>query len=135
MRYGLGWAAAALLFAPAAAALAQGSPDISGRWETTYGPLVFTVTDVRDAQGNVTGKAAEAPYRSEGGTVAGELSGSALEGYWHEPESSQRCATQRRGTFYWGRIRFTFNAAADAYEGVWGYCDETPERGWSGTRA
>ncbi|MDP8993562.1 MAG: hypothetical protein M3N07_01045 [Pseudomonadota bacterium] len=133
MRYGLAWAASALIAAAPAVAAAQAA-DISGHWETTYGPLVFTVTDIRDAQGNVTGKAAEAPYRSEGGTVAGELRGSNLDGYWHEPHSSERCATERRGTFYWGRIRFTFNPAADAYEGVWGYCDETPERGWTGTR-
>ena len=128
MWYGLAWAATALI------AAAPAAPDISGSWDTTYGPLVFSVTDIRDAQGNVTGKAAEAPYRSEGGTVSGELRGSILDGYWHEPHSSNRCSTQRRGTYYWGRIRFTFNPGADAYDGVWGYCDEAPERGWTGTR-
>ena len=134
MRLNLSWAAVAALFVSPSIALADSSPDISGRWETTFGPLVFTVTDIRDAQGAVIGKAAEAPYREEGGTVAGELNGSTLVGYWHEPESSLRCATQRRGTWYWGRIAFTFNPAVDAYEGVWGYCDATPERGWSGRR-
>ena len=134
MRFGLRTAAAAALFVSSTAALAQASPDISGRWDTTYGPLDFTVTDIRDAQGAVTGKAATAPYRSEGGTVSGQLEGSTLVGYWHEPESSLRCSVQRGGTWYWGRIAFTFNPAVDAYEGVWGYCDEEPARGWSGRR-
>ena len=135
MRIGLACAAAAVMIVAPAFALAGGSPDISGRWETTFGPLVFTVTDIRDAQGAVIGKAAEAPYREEGGTVAGALNGSTLVGYWHEPESSLRCATQRRGTWYWGRIEFVFNPEVNAYQGVWGYCDAVPERGWSGTRS
>jgi hypothetical protein len=135
MRHIAGAATIIGLFLGSAAAIAQTWPDIAGKWETTYGPLDFTVTDVKDGSGAVTGKSATAPYKSEGGTVAGELKGSTLVGHWHEPESSMKCATKRAGTFYWGRIEFAFDAAAKAYEGKWGYCDETPERGWSGTRA
>ena len=130
----LKYAAGVALLLTSAASLAASSPDIAGRWDTTYGPLDFKVTDIKDAEGVVVGKAATAPYKSEGGTVAGNLEGSSLVGYWHEPESSKKCASQRAGTWYWGRIEFDFNAAVDKYEGRWGYCDEAPERGWSGTR-
>ena len=124
--------AAVVIVSAAPAALADSSPNIAGVWQTTYGPLEFTVTDIKDANGAVIGKAASAPYKSEGGTVSGELKGATLVGHWHEPHSSQACATKRGGTLYWGRIEFTFNG--DSYDGRWGYCDEKPERGWTGSR-
>ena len=125
-------AAAAFAIAAAAPALAQNRPDIAGPWETTYGTLDFKVTDIKDDSGTVIGKAASAPYKSEGGTVSGELKDATLVGYWHEPYSSLACKTKRAGTLYWGRVEFAFNG--DSYEGKWGYCDEQPERGWSGKR-
>lgn len=125
--------AAAMIVVPVAA-IAQDWPDIAGPWQTTYGVLDFKVTDIKDDKGEVVGKAASAPYKSEGGTVSGALDGSTLVGHWHEPHSSMKRSTKRAGTFYRGRIEFAFNAAVDAYAGKWGYCDETPERGWSGTR-
>lgn len=135
MRLLLGPAVAAALFIAPEAALSEGAPDIAGKWDTTYGLLDFTVTDVKDKDGAVVGKAAKAAYKSEGGTVAGELKDSTLVGHWHEPHSSMKCASKRAGTFYWGRVEFAFNPAVDAYEGKWGYCDEAPQRGWSGKRA
>ena len=135
MRVGMMWAAAAAALAVAAgAASAEDWPDIAGKWDTTYGQLDFKITDVKDKDGAVIGKTASAPYKSEGGTVSGELKGSTLVGYWHEPYSSMKCSSKRAGTFYWGRVEFAFNPAVDAYEGKWGYCDEAPERGWSGKR-
>ena len=134
MRVALRVAAGAALLAISAAALAESWPDIAGRWDTTYGVLDFKVTDIKDASGAVIGKSASAPYKSEGGTVSGELKGSTLVGHWHEPESSKQCASKKAGTLYWGRVEFDFNPAVDKYEGRWGYCDEVPERGWSGTR-
>ena len=134
MRVRICCAAVAALLMPASAS-AQNWPDIAGHWETTFGPLDFTVTDLKDDKGAVIGKTAKAPYKEEGGTVSGELRGSTLVGYWHEPESSKKCATQRAGTWYWGRIEFVFDADAKTYAGTWGYCDEAPERGWSGRRS
>jgi hypothetical protein len=134
MRVALKCLTAVTLLGVSAVAIAQESPDITGVWDTTYGPLDFKVTDIKDAAGAVIGKAASAPYKSEGGTVSGELKGSTLVGYWHEPYSSVKCSTVRAGTSYWGRVEFVFNPAVDAYKGTWGYCDEVPERGWSGTR-
>ena len=130
----LNWVIATALLVSPAASFAETSPDIAGHWETTFGPLDFVVTDIKDASGAVVGKAATAPYKSEGGTVSGELKGSTLVGYWHEPESSLKCGAQRGGTWYWGRVEFVFNSAVNEYQGTWGYCDETPERGWSGRR-
>jgi hypothetical protein len=128
-----GAAAAALLVS--SAAVAQSWPDVAGSWDTTQGVLILSVTDVKDAAGTVIGKAVKGPYRSEAGNVAGELQGNTLVGYWHEPHSSVKCPTKRGGTFYWGKISFAFDAAAKEYSGTWGYCDEVPERGWSGRRA
>ncbi len=125
-------AAAALTAAVAGPALAPNGPVVAGTWQSTYGALDFTVTDIKDDQGAVIGKAASAPYKSEGGTVSGELKGATLVGYWHEPHSSLACKTKRAGTLYWGRVEFAFTG--ESYEGKWGYCDEKPERGWSGTR-
>ena len=125
--------AAALLSLPAVA-VAQEWPDIAGPWDTTYGLLDFKVTDIKDDAGAVIGKAATAPYKEEGGTVSGELKGSTLVGFWHEPYSSVKCTSVRAGTSYWGRVEFVFKPAVDAYQGAWGYCDEAPERGWSGRR-
>ena len=127
--------AAAILFVSSTASLAENWPDISGKWETTFGPLEFKVTDIKDPAGNVIGKAASAPYKSEGGTVSGELKGSKLIGHWHEPHSSVECPTVRAGTRYWGRVEFVFNSAANEYAGTWGYCNEVPERGWSGRKS
>jgi len=82
----------------------------------------------------VIGKSASAPYKSEGGTVSGELKGSTLVGHWHEPHSSVECPTARAGTRYWGRVEFECNSAAAEYAGKWGYCNEVTERGWSGKK-
>ncbi|MFL6845628.1 MAG: hypothetical protein ACJ8ER_12190 [Allosphingosinicella sp.] len=111
-------------------------PDIAGRWQTSFGPLDFTETDVRDDSGAVVGKAARATYTSEGeaGRLAGEFEGSTLVAHWYEPNSATKCDDERGGTVHWGRIELTFNRAVNEVQGHWGYCDEPPERKWTGTR-
>jgi len=135
MRVVLNCLAAGVLIGLPAVAMAQEWPDITGAWDTTFGPLNFTLKDIKDDAGAVIGKSATAPYKEEGGTVSGELQGSTLVGYWHEPYSSVKCTTKRANTFYWGKVEFVFNAAVNEYAGKWGYCEEAPERGWSGRRA
>jgi hypothetical protein len=118
----------------AAAQPAVASPDITGLWGSTMGQLEFNVTERRDAQGLLHNDVS-APYsRQPNAKVKGELRGAVLTGHWHEPSSSVQCATAREGTRYWGRIQFTFNPSADTFSGKWGYCEEVPERGWSGQR-
>lgn len=94
-------------------------------WSTTYGEMALS--PLRD--GRVT-----AYYEGENGTLDGTLSGLRYTGIWVEPSSGRTCSTVRRGSDHWGQFEYTFNAALDRFEGVWGYCEETPTRGWDGTK-
>lgn len=111
-------------------------PDIAGHWQTSFGPLDFIVSDVRDDGGAVVGKAVRATYTSEGetGRLAGELQGSTLEGHWFEPNSARRCANERGGTLYWGRFELEFNRAVNEIQGHWGYCEGALDLTFTGTR-
>jgi len=73
-----------------------------------------------------------ADYTHEKGRIEGTRNGMTIEGYWMQPKSAQACPTSRGGTNHYGRMTFTFNAAMDAFEGVWGYCDEAPNATWNG---
>ena len=58
-----------------------------------------------------------------------------LDGHWVEDGSGTRCATQREGSFHWGRIRYEFSADWSTFQGGWSYCEEAPGSGnWTGTR-
>jgi hypothetical protein len=111
-------------------------PDIAGHWQTSFGPLDFMVSDVRGDGGAVVGKAVRATYTSEGetGRLAGELQGSTLEGHWFEPNSARRCANERGGTWYWGRLELEFNRAVNEVQGRWGYCEGALDLTLTGTR-
>ncbi len=101
------------------------SARIAGKWKTSEGELTLNQSD-----NQISGR-----YSSDGGEIVGELNGNALEGYWIENGSSQRCATAKNGRYHWGRIRWTFDA--DKYTGAWSYCDKpVPSSGnrWTGER-
>ena len=124
-----------LLGTAASAQPGGASPDIEGLWGSTMGQLEFDVTDRRDNQGRLIARDVVAPYsRQNNSRVKGQLSGRVLTGYWTEPSSSVQCRTARDGTRYWGRVSFTFDAQGETFDGRWGYCEEAPERGWSGQR-
>ncbi len=74
-----------------------------------------------------------ADYTFEKGKIEGTRSGMEISGYWSQGTSDRACSEQRGGTYHWGRMTFTFNAALNAFEGQWGYCDETPYATWTGT--
>lgn len=74
-----------------------------------------------------------ADYTFENGKIEGTRSGMEITGYWSQGTSDRACSEARGGTNHWGRMSFTFNAALDAFEGQWGYCDETPYATWTGT--
>lgn len=71
-------------------------------------------------------------YPEDSGRIFGTLSGYTFDGYWAEGSSSQRCSTQKDGSYYWGRMVMSFNADYSSFEGKYGYCDATPSRGWDG---
>ena len=69
--------------------------------------------------------AAQRPGRLDGGVSAGGI----LGGYWLQPEGDHPCSYPRKGTRAWGH--FTISNAWGAHpDGVWGYCDESPNRSW-----
>lgn len=74
-----------------------------------------------------------ADYTFERGKIDGTRSGMEVTGYWSQGTSDRACSEARGGSYHWGRMSFTFNAALDAFEGQWGYCEETPYATWTGT--
>lgn len=74
-----------------------------------------------------------ASYVHDGGRITGRRSGNRIDGVWVQPRSAQRCDTPRNGSYFHGRMTFTFNAALDAFEGLWSYCDAEPSETWNGT--
>lgn len=74
-------------------------------------------------------------YTSDSGRIIGSLNGTTFTGIWVERHSSQRCNSERDGSFYWGRLQFNFSNDFSTFSGKWGYCDTAPNAGgWSGTR-
>lgn len=70
-----------------------------------------------------------------------------MSGYWMENNSDVRCATERGGTYYWGRMSFSWAKkylpgtnmplpqAPGSFSGGWSYCDTwPPDHGWTGVR-
>jgi hypothetical protein len=65
------------------------------------------------------------PDRLDGAVSAGGI----LGGYWLQTDGDHPCSYLREGTNAWGH--FTIGNAWGANpNGVWGYCDETPNRSW-----
>lgn len=102
------------------------APTFSGVWQSSEGRMVLGPVN----DGRIQGK-----YENDDGRVFLNMRGDILAGYWVEKDSEQRCPTQRDGSFHWGRIELTFDAARTKFEGHWTYCDTTQRAGsWSGRR-
>lgn len=90
-------------------------------WNTSEGTL----------SASANGAAFSGTYNNDNGRIGGTLNGNVLDGYWGEDSSGKRCSVQRLGTFYWGRIRWTFTNAG--FSGQYGYCDAQFSGNWNGT--
>jgi hypothetical protein len=97
--------------------------DVGASWQTTFGQVTLE-------QDGTTVRGTYDPGQQ--GRLAGTFEGKVLKGYWSEMESIRECATERLGTRYWGRIRWTFSDGA--FTGTYGYCEEEPTSSWTGTR-
>ncbi len=95
-----------------------------GRWTTSEGEM-----DLAQAGTSVSGT-----YSQDNGRLSGKVEGVHLVGYWAEESSAARCATERMGSFYWGRIDWTLSADGSGFEGGWSYCDQPVSGDWRGTR-
>jgi len=105
-----------------------GSKSITGGksdlWQTSQGEMTF-LGDVS------SGHLAE--YGDDQGRVLGQYRGGVLDGYWVEEKSRQRCDTEKDGSFYWGKVLFSFDEARTSFDGYWGYCNKRPTSKWRGT--
>ncbi len=101
------------------------SQPVAGKWKTNWGEMELTVNG-----DYVTGG-----YSVDQGTIEGKLNGNILDGYWTEAQSGKRCAVQRNGSYYWGKLRFVFEG--NIFRGNWSYCDEpilTNANQWTGEK-
>lgn len=90
-------------------------------WNTSEGRLTAAVQNTTFS-GN---------YDNDNGRVSGTVSGNVVDGYWGEDSSGKRCSVERLGTYYWGRIRWTFNNTG--FTGQYSYCDDPYSGSWNGT--
>jgi hypothetical protein len=125
-------AVGAALFAVASAAAAADAPpkpyDFAGAWTSDYGAM-----SVKQKDADLT-----ATYTSPSGRIAATVKDHTAEGYWLQHYSSRKCATARKGTIYWGRIRFTADAEGKTFAGRYSYCDDAFDArdsgNWAGKR-
>lgn len=95
---------------------------VAGKWRSTEGELTLTQKE----------RAVSGSYPKDRGEIVAEMTGNVLEGYWIEDAANKRCATAKKGRFYWGRIKWIFSG--DRFSGGWGYCEEAPVHPWTGER-
>jgi hypothetical protein len=94
-----------------------------GIYRSTYGDIDF-------GSGGTRGRGVYGG--SHDGVIVYTLNGRTMTGYWIEPSSSQRCASAREGSEYWGWIAFEFDAGFETWTGSWGYCDDEVAGTWTG---
>ncbi len=95
----------------------------SGPYTTTEGELTFLDSGPLAAH-----------YHQDGGRLVGKFDGLVFTGVWVESNSKRKCANQKNGSAYWGKVQFTFTESFDVFKGVWGYCEDVPAQKWDGTR-
>lgn len=67
------------------------------------------------------------------GTIAGRLSGHNFDGTWREASGDRACRRTADG-IYWGRVTFQFTPDGRHATGLWGYCDDAPQKSWNASR-
>lgn len=89
-------------------------------WNTSWGQM----------QGERKNDEFKAKYADDNGRIEGKVIGNKLNGYWGEDGSNVRCATQKMGTYFWGRMDIVFTEKG--FSAKWGYCDDNPGSEWGG---
>ena len=114
-------------------------PEMIGRiYDTDFGVMTIDRYDRDGASGRYQGAAADG---SDSGTFDGLVRPAdhaadgydTVEGYWYQSHASQRCASARNGTYYWGRVQLNFPIESNEFIGFYGHCDGTPLDRWNGT--
>lgn len=102
----------------------QGSPTISGNWNTSQGPMTLTQFAFEE-----TGT-----YGNDGQISLKQDAPNRWSGVWVQSQSSQRCDKKQNGSHFWGQVVFAFTDQNRHFTGRWSYCDGVPNQGWSGER-
>jgi hypothetical protein len=77
----------------------------------------------------------EGTYDYQDGKVYGQMTGSVLEGKWSQTASGSKCERPELGSYYWGRIKWTFAPDGKSFSGSWSYCNgEVGAGDWTGTK-
>lgn len=92
--------------------------------DSDFGPIKL---DLSESSPNVSGT-----YPKYDGRIVGKVSAdsSTIDGFWIQPTSEQKCASQKEGSFYWGRLTFA-SPKGGAILGKWSYCDAVPSDAWN----
>jgi hypothetical protein len=103
-----------------AASTAAHAADITGAWESNFGPLEIVGND----DGSYT-----LAFELLHGTVQGNLGeGDALTGTWVSTNVGPfpSCPSEVDGSPYWGQFDVTFHTP-DLFQGYWGFCGDMVE--------
>jgi hypothetical protein len=99
-------------------------------FNSSFGPMEIHFGPGGELSGHYqqTGQPTGGPPRQgrlDGGVSAGGIVG----GFWLPPGGDHACPRPRQQTSAWGHFEIT-NAWSANPHGVWGYCDEIPNRSW-----
>ena len=101
----IAWALGALVVIAMVSQPARAAgPDISGRWETNFGPVIVGWDD---AVGAYVGRYF---YQNLKAVMSGPVDDDSIwEGIWIQQTSEVVCAETRAGSPYWGRFRLAMS--------------------------
>jgi hypothetical protein len=103
----------------------------AGRWDGgDWGETVF----FKEPKGKFAGT-----YTHDNGRIYGSFqSENVFAGVWVEDEAARKCdtpsPTEDSRKYYWGDFSVRFNEDFSEFTGAWGYCGDSPDRSWEGSR-
>ncbi len=129
---------------------------VSGIWDTTEGKLTLVQGNMKTDNSAEGGASLEkAPrgfqilgiYSKRDGSIRAQfVTNTEVEGFWAQNYSDVKCNREfykpsltalwvlsKPPTQYWGSLKFSFKSDG-SFTGVYGYCDEEPQRSWTGTK-
>jgi hypothetical protein len=98
--------------------------DIEGDWNSNWGTMHLSGLST-----------IEGTYDYQGGRIYGQLDGYVLTGKWSQTAAGQKCKSPELGSYYWGKVRLSFDKGGKSFTGDWSYCEADVGGGdWRGSR-
>lgn len=94
-----------------------GASKLTGTWSIEFGDTMVV------SQGTPEFKAR---FNFKDGRIIGTVNDNTMTGVWVQSSSKSKCSEKKDGSYYWGEIKLVFSG--NSYTGVWGYCEEEPNR-------